>query len=257
MSGGTLAGKRVLVTRPQERAAGLAALIRGAGGEPILWPAIEIRDPEDFAALDHLIGRLQAFDLAIFISPTAVEKGLLRIEQRRAPWPAGMLVAAIGPGTRRELLARGFHDVIAPGGKGDSETLLALPALQETRGKRVVIFRGSGGRELLATVLAERGATVEYAQCYRRVRPLFPAAPPAWAAEPLHAVTVSSSEGLANVAAALGRWRPDWMRESVLFVPHPRVGEDAARLGLRQVVVGGASDEEIAARLVAYFRDAK
>jgi uroporphyrinogen-III synthase len=135
--------------------------------------------------------------------------------------------------------------------------VLGLPVLQEVRGKRIVVFRGSGGRELLATVLAERGASVEYAECYRRIAAPVPAAAPAWAATPLHAVTVSSAEALGHVVAALGRWRPEWTGESVLIVPHARVGEAAARLGVRNVILAGAGDAEIATRLVAYFRDAK
>jgi uroporphyrinogen-III synthase len=257
MTGAPLAGKRVLVTRPKQRAAGLEALIRAAGGEPLLWPAIEIGDPADPGALERTLGRLQAFDLAIFISPTAVERGLAWIERLGSPWPTSLPVGAIGPGTRRELARRGFADVIAPAEKPDSEALLGLPVLQDVRGKRVVIFRGSGGRELLASVLADRGATVEYAECYRRIAAPVPGVAPAWAAAALHAVTVSSAEALANVVAALGRWRPQWAGESVLFVPHRRVGEAAARLGVRDVIVAGASDEEIATRLVAYFRDAK
>jgi len=257
MSAGPLAGMRVLVTRPRERAAGLQALIRAAGGEPVSWPAIEIGDPEDPAALDRTILRLKEFDLAIFISPTAVERGLARIEQLGSIWPAHLPVAAIGAGTRRGLEERGFAEVIVPAGNADSEALLGLPALEQSRGKRVVIFRGKGGRELLPTALAERGAIVEFAECYRRIRPQIAASSPAWATKALQAVTVSSGEGLENVAAALGRWRPEWTRESALFVPHPRIGDAARGLGVREVIVAGASDEEIAARLVAYFRDAK
>ena len=256
MSGG-LAGKRVLVTRPRDRAAALEARIREAGGEPIVWAAIEIGDPEDFGPFDRIAGRLQAFDLAIFVSPTAVERGLARMKDLAIAWPSGLAVAAIGPGTRRALAERGFESVLASQDRADSEGLLALPALAGMGGSRVVVFRGTGGRELLATVLAERGATLEYAECYRRRRAEIPAVPPAWAALPLDAVTVSSGEGLSSVVEALGRLRPQWMRESVLFVPHPRIGEHAARLGARQVVLAGPGDEELVARLVAYFRDAK
>jgi uroporphyrinogen-III synthase len=257
MTGRPLAGKRVLVTRPRSRAAALEASIRDAGGEPILWPAIEIADPEDFGPFDRVVGRLESFDLAIFISPTAVERAFARMKKLGIAWPRRPAIAAIGPGTRRALADRGFDQVIAPSDQADSERLLALPALAEMRDRQVVIFRGTGGRELLATILSERGASVEYAECYRRARPVLPASPPPWAAQSLHAVLVSSSEGLANVAEALGRFRPQWTDESVLFVAHPRVGEEAARLGVREVALAGPGDEEFLARLVAYFRDAK
>lgn len=257
MSGPVLAGKRVLVTRPRHRAAALERGIRQAGGEPIVWPAIEIGDPGDFGPFDDIARRLDAFDLAIFISPTAVERALARLKKLAVGWPSGLAIAAIGPGTQRELAERGFGLVIAPQERADSEGLLALPALGQMRGKRVVVFRGAGGRELLATVLAERGATVEYAESYRRSRPPIPALRPQWAAQPLDAVTVSSGEALASVAETLGRFRPQWTGESVLFVPHARVGEDAAALGVREVVIAGPGDEDFVLRLVAYFRDAK
>ena len=38
----SLAGRRVLVTRPRELAHGLAKLVEDAGGRPVLFPALEI-----------------------------------------------------------------------------------------------------------------------------------------------------------------------------------------------------------------------
>lgn len=261
MSGGPLAGKRILVTRPREQAAGLGGLIRREGGEPILVPAIEIRDLPDPNPFFALADRLDAFDLAIFISPNAVQKalGLLQLRRRGKSWPARLRVAALGPGSRRALEQSGFREVLAPASQADSEALLALPGLGELAGRHVVIFRGEGGRELLGDTLAARGARVEYAACYRRARP--DAGPgalrAAWARGAVDAVTVSSGEGLANLYAMLGMPERQWLMNGPLFVPHARVAGDAARLGVREIVVAGSGDEEIAARLVAYFRDAK
>jgi len=259
MSAGPLAGRRILVTRPREQAAGLAALIREAGGEAIVFPAIEIGDLTDPTAFLAIADRLEEFDLAIFISPTAVQRALDLLQLRRTgrPWPARLQAAAIGRGTARELERRGFRGVLAPAAEADSEALLALPALATVAGRRVVVFRGQGGRELLGDSLAARGARVEYAECYRRIRPAQEISAPAWAQRALDAVSVSSSEGLANLDALLGAWRRDWLQESPVFVPHPRIAAEAARLGARETVVAGPGDRETAAGLVAYFRDAK
>jgi len=261
MSSGPLAGRRILVTRPRGQAAGLAGLIRREGGEPILLPAIEIKDLADPNPFFELADRLDAFDLAIFISPNAVHKalGLLRLRRPGKHWPARLRVAALGPGSRRALEQSGFREVLAPALHADSEALLALPGLAEVAGLHVVIFRGEGGRELLGETLAARGARVEYAACYRRTRPdPGPGAlSAAWARGAVDAVTVSSGEGLANLFEMPGLPQRRWLTDRPLFVPHGRIAEDAARLGVREIVVAGTGDEEIVAGLVAYFRDAK
>ena len=145
MSPSALAGRRVVVTRPGGQAGHLAALIRAAGGEPVLFPALEILDAEDLQPVLALVDRLDAFDLAIFISANAVNKALDLVQVRRA-WPAGLRVATVGRSSARALQRRGFAAVIAPGERFDSEALLDLPELKDVQGKRVVIFRGDGGR---------------------------------------------------------------------------------------------------------------
>jgi uroporphyrinogen-III synthase len=158
-------------------------------------------------------------------------------------------VAAVGGGTRRELEKHGVADVIAPQSGADSEALLALPELQNVAGKRVAILRGDGGRALLGDTLAARGARVEHVTCYRRVAPKAPAR--AWRRGELAAVTVSSGQGLANLFEVLD---PELLRATPLFVPHPRIAEQARTLSAREVVLAGHSDEQMLEALVAYFR---
>jgi uroporphyrinogen-III synthase len=118
-----------------------------------------------------------------------------------------------------------------------------------------VIFRGDSGRELLGEELAKRGALVEYAACYRRVRPAPADLARAWAGG-VDAVTVSSGEGLANFLDMLGEERAAQLSRVALFVPHARIAEDARRRGLARTIVAGPGDAETAAALVAYFGDA-
>ncbi len=261
MTGSALAGRGILVTRPRGQAQGLAQLIASAGGEPLVFPAIEIEDLADLRPILVFIDRLEAYDLAIFISPNAVHKALNLVRARRGErgWPLRLRVAAVGRGSRRELERQGLQEVLAPAAHADSEALLALPELAQMAGKRVVIFRGEGGRELLGDTLAARGAQVEYAECYRRVRPRADSAPllAAWARGGVHAVTVSSSEGLANLFEMLGKLGQQWLRTTPLFVPHERVAEGARRLGVRSVIVAGPGDAELLEALVAYFGSPK
>ena len=73
-----LAGRRVLVTRPVEQSATLAQGISEAGGEALLFPAIEIQPVMD-DALVRQIDRLHEFTLAIFISPNAAQQGVAAV----------------------------------------------------------------------------------------------------------------------------------------------------------------------------------
>lgn len=253
-----LAGRGIVITRPDRQAAGLAALIDAAGGHALRYPTIEI-EPLRTARLDALLARLADYDVLVFISRNAVEQGLARIRESGmalAPVPGRPVVAAIGAGTRRALETEGFATVIAPEGPADSEALLAEPALANVSGKRIAVFRGEGGRETLAAGLRARGATVDYAECYRRRAPALDPQPlvAQWLRGEVHAVTVSSGEGLANLAARLGEAARTLLVALPVFVPHPRVAEQARALGVADVVVSGAADEDVLAALVAYFR---
>lgn len=253
---GPLSGRGIVVTRPARQAERLASLIRAAGGEAIRFPVIEIRDVEDPSSLHHLIDRLEEFDLAVFISPNAANKGIAQIRSRRA-LPAGLAVAAVGPGTARELSALGVPNVTAPRGRGDSESLLELPQLTQAHGKRVVIFRGEGGRELLAEALAARGALVEHAVCYRRGRPALDPAPllVAWASGRLAAITATSSEGLRNLCEMVGAAGRTLLVATPVFVTHPRIGQTAREHGMAKVIVtAGPGDEALLVALIQFFK---
>jgi len=253
MKGLPLAGKRIVVTRPKDQAAGLAALIREAGGEAIEIPMLEIRDLSDLASFRSVIDRLDSFDAAIFVSRNAVRNTFALMGNR--PWPSRLPVATVGNGSREELESHGITGVLAPSGQADSEALLAMQEFSAVAGKQIAIFRGEGGRTLLGDTLAIRGALVEQAACYRRARPAQSAAllAAAWERGKVDAIMVSSGEGLANLLEMLGGEAPRRLSGSTLFVPHPRVAIEAVRKGLKRPIVAGPGDAQMAAALVAYF----
>lgn len=247
-----LAGKGVVVTRPVQQAQALARLIEESGGRAILFPAIEIHDVEDLGPFMQIVDRLEDFDLAIFISPNAIERAVNLIRSRRS-LPPGLKLATIGSGGMRALAAHGITGAIAPQGRYDSEALLEVPEVAGAQ--RVVVFRGEGGRELLGEALNARGARVEYAECYRRRRPELDPGPlrDAWARQALHAVTVTSSEGLRNLFEMVGAGGREQLQQTPLFAPHPRIAEAARALAVRTVVVTGPGDAGLLAGLSAYF----
>jgi uroporphyrinogen-III synthase len=235
---GPLAGAGILITRPARQAAGFAQKIAALGGTPVIFPAIAILPPADPAPLARAHAALADYDIAIFVSANAVEYGVP--DPRR--WPATLVAFAPGPGTAEALAAAGVPGTVIPETTFDSEGLLALPGLSDVRGKRVLILRGDGGRELLGETLASRGARVDYVACYRRAKPASGSAGLAEAFRDgrIDAVTITSTEGLDNLwALADGAMRAAW-RARPTFVPHPRIAARARAIGLAVVETAGA-----------------
>lgn len=250
----SLAGRHVVVTRPAGQAAHFATALAAAGAIPVLYPVLEIRDVDDPRAVLDAAIRLDSYDLAVFISPNAIEKALGLILTRRA-WPATVRVAAPGKSSERELARHGIHGVISPPLRFDSEALLELPELSAVRGQRIVIFRGDGGRQLLGETLKARGALVDYVACYRRVRPRIEPAPllRLWEQGQLDAVTLTSSEGLRNFCDMVGHLGQAWLKKTPAFVPHLRIAAQAQALGLSKVMTTEPGDDGLLAGLEQYF----
>jgi uroporphyrinogen-III synthase len=249
-----LQGKGILVTRSPHQSEQLNALIVAEAGRPISFPVLEILDAQDLSPLHQIIDALDVYQLAIFISPNAVNKAMNLIRGRRA-MPAGLRVAAIGRGSQRELKHFGLSDIIVPEGRFDSEALLALPALQEVAGWQIVIFRGDGGRELLGDELTRRGAQVRYAECYRRARPDADAGQllRLWSRGEIHGITVTSTEGLRNLYEMVGKLGRQWLKTTPLFVPHERILAAARELGLQRGVLTEAGDDGLVAGMKVFF----
>jgi len=247
-----LQGRVVLVTRPAHQSERQASLIREAGGEPVLFPTLSIEPLAGNTAASAALARLPECHYAIFISANAVNHGLALLA---CAWPPHVRVVAIGDGTAAALRTHGHLEVIVPSVAADSDGLLALPEFARPDGKRILIFRGQGGRELLADTLRKRGAEVAYVECYRRVRP--EQDPSAllqrWERGGIQAVTAMSAEALENLWTMIAARGQPLLLTTPLFVPHPGIAERAGRLGLTEVAVTAPGDEGIVRGLSAWF----
>jgi uroporphyrinogen-III synthase len=252
---GTLAGVGVLVTRPAHQAEELARRIEAEGGRALRFATIEIAPPADPAALERVLARLGEFDLAVFVSRNAVER-VQPLIAAHGGWPARLQLAAVGAATAAALERAAGRAVLAPRARFDSEALLALPELQQVRGRRIAIFRGAGGRALLGATLAARGAEVVYAECYRRAAP---AADPAeltrrWADGEIQIVTVTSVEALHNLEALLDPQGRALLRATPLLVVSARLAQAARALGCTRVLTARAAGDEALVEAIKTWR---
>ncbi len=233
-----LAGRHVVVTRPQAQAEPFCKRLEQAGAQVTRFPVIEIRGPEDPGPLQAVLEHLSEFDIAVFVSANAVQRVVPEV-LTRGPWPGVLRIAAIGASTARALEVLGLPPDIVPESRFDSEALLESDALQRVAGLRVVIFRGDGGREHLATTLRSRGAEVVYAQAYRRTLPEIDREPlcAALQAGNVDAITVTSSESLQNLGTMVGSEAREALLRTTLVVGARRVADKANELGFRANVV--------------------
>ncbi len=241
----SLAGLRVLVTRPSQQAESLCHMIQAAGGRAMRLPVLEIREPEDSRRLDALIDRLHEFNLAIFVSANAVHYAVPRIRARAAKLER-LRLATVGRKTAAVLSALGYRVGICPSDDFTSEALLGVPEMKALRGCDVIIFRGEGGRELLAETLRARGARVEYAEVYRRGIPR----PDlrilnAWFRDRSSAlITMTSEEGLRNLYDMCKPPLRKQLLQSALLAGGHRLCQSAMEMGFTTVLAAGDPTDE-------------
>ncbi|MDP3859677.1 MAG: uroporphyrinogen-III synthase [Stagnimonas sp.] len=254
MSGPTgLDGLRVLVTRPAAQSAPLRERLASAGAQVHSLPLLQILPPGDPLAARERLLQARGADFWLFTSANAV-RGAARLGAMDglvpADWPEALF--AIGRGTASALAALG-RIALAPEG-ATSEALLLWPELQQVGGLEVLVLTGEGGRGLIADTLAERGALVRVARCYRRERVAHAPDEVLAALAGVHVIVLTGGESLEALVALVPESQRAALYRLTLVVPSSRVVELARHLGFTGalLVPEAVSDAAYLARLLRW-----
>ncbi len=201
----SLRGLHIVVTRPKRQAQDLCVQLEELGAEVISFPVLGIEPLDTSRLLKSMSRQSTAFDLAIFISPNAVEFGLSPL-QSESLIGSHSAIAAVGKGSARALQERGIAVDVIPEQRFDSESLLAMPRLHSVAGQHIAIVKGEGGRDLLADTLRQRAAVVTEIPCYCRIKPDSDpkVLQQSWQNQGLDLIIVTSNEGLENLVEMVG-----------------------------------------------------
>lgn len=163
-----LHGRRILVTRPKDRAGTLSGRLRALGAEAVEFPCIRTEALLPCPAMEDALSRLADYEWLGFTSAAGVEAfwNCLRGMGRDARALGGVKLAAIGPATSRALEAHGLtadlipevYDAAHMGG-----------ALAKAASGKVLLLRAEDGSPALTDALAEAGTACDDIAVYRTV----------------------------------------------------------------------------------------
>ncbi len=233
-----LFGRRIAVTRARVQAGGFAALLEEMGAEVVYAPAIELQPPDSWEPLDRALRALGGFHWLIFTSANGVAFFSRRLDELGGDIRdlQGVRIAAIGPETARAV--RQLHlrvDAVPQEYRAER----VLDVLGDVRGRRILLPRAAGAREVLPEELRRRGAEVVEVAAYRNTAPRRDSEQvrQRLAAGEIHLLTFTSSSTVRNFAALFSPEELDrWVRPVPVACIGPVTAEAARALGLQVVV---------------------
>jgi uroporphyrinogen-III synthase len=257
--------KRVVLTRPAGQNVDMATTLDSAGIPVIELPMLEIQALEDSESIGRIRQQFETLsdcDYTLFVSANAVNAAFQFCQQQGVKWPKELACLGMGSSTEARIIEAGWRLVPIHNTEGSnrslrSEDMMEQAWAQNVKGLSIAIIKGEGGREYMASVLAERGAKVVSISLYRRQKPVVKPEITELhlqhiANDPRGSVIVlASADTLYNWSAILEQAGFDSIKpELTLLVPSTRVANEARNLGYRQIeVADGASSAAFIAAL--------
>lgn len=244
----------ILVTRPSPAGEALVTRLRKLGQRAYHSPLIEFSPGNDLSTVAQHLAALRSGDLLIALSQHAVSYATSALTQTGQRWPSAPHYFAIGRTTALALHKVSSLAVAYPPERETSETLLQLPQLQNISGKNALLLRGNGGRTLLATTLAQRGANVSYSECYQR-RPVHYNGPEQgryWQQLGIDRIIITSGEMLQRIYDLVpDYYRTTWLLHCQIIVVSERLAQQARQLGWQDIRIADNADNDALVRLLS------
>jgi len=161
-----LEGKKIVITRPAERAKDSVEMVKSYGAIPIVTPTIELKDskPEEMI---NFCNKLSELDWLIFTSPRAIESFFKYCSLEGAE---NLKIAVIGPKTEEVLNKYNVKADLIPDNYTAEGLLDAFEGI-DVKGKKIGLPRTMVARYTLPHGLERRGAEILLADAYKSEMP--------------------------------------------------------------------------------------
>jgi uroporphyrinogen-III synthase len=273
----------LVVTRPSGQASALTEALQAAiasiaatrsgqdwqAPQILALPLLTIVPKSDPNVAAAIRAAMQTADLAVFVSPNAIECTMRllgddwqSIAQRPIP------IGVVGQSSYHALEHHGIGreaktptPIWMPGNPAQWDSEGLWEAIQHHfsswAGRRVVVFRGDGGREWLADQLQSVGAQVEAIAVYSRI-PLSESSPQ-WE-KALNANTdealwiLTSSEAVRHLGAVLKQQgRQDYLASASALCPHHNIARSAHEIGFGVVLECHSGDAALVSAAITWL----
>jgi len=269
--------KTIVVTRPSGQARQLIEVLTraieasGVGKrslpEILSLPLLTIVPKSDDRLADHIATALADADLAIFVSPNAIESVMRLLERDWQDFSKKIIpIGVMGGSSRLALKNHGIGleenptSIIIPKNNENWDSEGLWKELQSLRwdwqGKKVIIFKGEGGRDWLADTFIKACAIVEPISTYTRV-PL-DLDNPSW--QLVREMDLSKSLWLLTSSEAvryLGEVMKDQSIQSLsaasALCPHHNIADAAEMIGFGEVFTSEPGDEALIKSTLAWL----
>ncbi|ANI99867.1 uroporphyrinogen III synthase [Polynucleobacter wuianus] len=268
--------KTIVITRPSGQARQLIELLsqtieksgitKRSLPDIVSLPLLTIVPKDDEQLADHIASALKDADLAIFVSPNAVESVMRLLERDWQDFSKKIIpIGVMGGSSAMALKNHGIGLELSPtpvvvpknNEQWDSEGLWQeLQSLKwNLPTKKIVIFKGEGGRDWLADTLTKAGAIVEAISTYTRV-PL-DEKNPAWHA--IREMDISKSLWLLTSSEAvryLGQVannQLEGLQSASALCPHRNIANAAEAIGFGEVFITEPGDEALIKATLAWL----
>lgn len=161
-----LKNQNIIVTRPKDRAGTLSKRLRALGAKVTEYPCIETVPMVPCEGMEEAVRNIDNYQWLAFTSPAGVTSLMEYLDRENLDVRAlgRIKLAAIGPGTDRELRKRGLRADLIPEVYDGEHLGQALAAVKPTR--KVLILRAQWGTEDLTDALKAGGIAYNDVRCY-------------------------------------------------------------------------------------------